>query len=284
MFFLPQKKQAEIPTEEYYIPFGQAAVVRSGADITLVAVGAHVHTSLAAATTLAAEGGLECEVIDLRTIVPMDTATIIASVRKTGRLLVVDEAYSMCGIGAEVISAVVGADGLLSSLKAPPGRLHTAASAMPFSPALEEAVTVTAASVCESVRGLFETNQAPIQTGPVLTTQEAAHRDAQQRAEESALDGQLPIFAPFRAGSVSYLFGVPITLERWLVGVGDEVTAGDEIAIFSVAAEDVNTGLIASGEFPILAPVGGRLTAHAVAPGEETQLGKRVALMRKGGA
>jgi 2-oxoisovalerate dehydrogenase E1 component len=78
--------------------------------------------------------------VDLRTIVPLDTETCVASVRKTGRLLVVDEAYSMCGVGAEVIASVAAAPGVLARLLAPPGRLHTAASAMPFANVLEAEV------------------------------------------------------------------------------------------------------------------------------------------------
>ena len=285
VIFMETKNQfdtdAEVPTEEYYLPFGKASTVRSGDDVTLVACGAHVHTCLEAAEALSV-AGTECEIIDIRTIVPMDTDAIVASVRRTGRLLVVDEAYSMCGIGAEVIAAVVGAEDLLPQLKAPPGRLHTAASAMPFSPALEAAVKVSVESVTAAVDGLFD-GRAPAQTGPVVGQAEAEARDATDRAEEAELAGHLLIEAPFRAGPVSYLFGVPVTLKEWLVEVGDAVSAQQPVATISVEAEDMNKpGATVADDFEVLAPADGTVSAQLVAAGEPTELGKQVgALLAK---
>lgn len=95
------------------VPFGVAKLVRAStaATITLVAVGVHVHTCLAAAKALKENTSIDCEVIDLRTIVPLDMETVLTSVRATGRLLVVDEAYSMCGVGAEIIASVASTPG-----------------------------------------------------------------------------------------------------------------------------------------------------------------------------
>ena len=90
-----------MPEEEYLIPFGQARIAREGTDVTVVAIAGMVNRALAAADTLAGEG-ISVEVIDPRTLVPLDIETILASVHKTGRLLVVDEDYSPCGVAAEI--------------------------------------------------------------------------------------------------------------------------------------------------------------------------------------
>ena len=95
-----------VPSAEYYIPFGQANVLRPGSDLTIVSCGEYVNRCVAAAQELEQQG-LSCEVIDLRTIVPLDTQTILTSVAKTSRLLIVDEAYSMCGVGAEISALVM---------------------------------------------------------------------------------------------------------------------------------------------------------------------------------
>ena len=97
--------KGEVPVGEHYVPFGVARIARAGTDITIVAAGQMVQRALEAAETLAAAGH-RCEVIDLRTIMPLDVDTIVASVRKTHRLLVVDEAWAMCGIGGEIAQAI----------------------------------------------------------------------------------------------------------------------------------------------------------------------------------
>src|SRR4051794_25122563 len=98
-----------VPEGEYFIDFGRASVVREGTDLTVVALAAMVPKSLRACETLAAEG-ISVEVIDPRTVAPLDAETILASVAKTGRLLIVDEAPAACGFGAEV-AALVAAEG-----------------------------------------------------------------------------------------------------------------------------------------------------------------------------
>ena len=94
--------QGEVPVEHYSIPLGQAAIARAGEDLTILAYGTMVHVALAATE----ETGVDAEVVDLRTIVPLDIATIVASVKKTGRCLIVHEATRTCGFGAE-LSALV---------------------------------------------------------------------------------------------------------------------------------------------------------------------------------
>lgn len=116
------------------IPFGKANIVREGKDITVVATSSQVMKSLKAAEQLEKDG-ISVEVIDLRTIVPLDRETITSSVKKTGRLLVIDEAYERCGIGAEIGAAVM--DDVFYYLDAPIGRIGTPNIPLPFSPALE---------------------------------------------------------------------------------------------------------------------------------------------------
>src|SRR6266852_6396399 len=95
-----------VPDEEYLIPFGQAAIAREGTDVTIVGIAIMVNRALEAAAQLAKEG-ISVEVIDPRTIAPLDLDTILQSVHKTGRLLVADETYGPCGIGAEIAAQVM---------------------------------------------------------------------------------------------------------------------------------------------------------------------------------
>src|ERR1019366_5244358 len=140
-----------VPTKEYYIPFGRANVLRAGSDLTIVSCGEYVNRCVAAAKALAPQG-LSCEVIDLRTIVPLDTQTILASVAKTRRLLVVDEAYSMCGVGAE-IAAVLMEEGF-DELDAPMGRLHPDPVTQPFAPSLEDSIVVTVEKIIAAAKAV----------------------------------------------------------------------------------------------------------------------------------
>ena len=122
VIFMEPKKiydspKMEVPEEEYRIPIGRAKVVREGADITLVSFGAMMVPTMQAADSLQSEHSLSAEVVDLRTISPLDFPTILGSVRKTGRLVVVHEAPRNLGIGSEIAATV--ADKALDSLKAP---------------------------------------------------------------------------------------------------------------------------------------------------------------------
>ena len=142
-----------VPVEEYYIPFGQAKVVREGNDLTIVSCGAWLRRSVEAAEQLAAEG-VSCEVIDLRTIVPLDVETIVASVAKTGRLLVVDEAYAMCGLGGELAAIVM--EHCFDDLDAPVGRLHTDPVSQPFCPTLENVIIPSIEKIAAAARAVIE--------------------------------------------------------------------------------------------------------------------------------
>ena len=176
-----------VPVGEHYLPFGQANVVRAGSDLTIVSCGLWLCRSVEAADQLAAQG-ISCEVIDLRTIVPLDVDTIVASVRKTGRLLVVDEAHAMCGIGAEIAAIIM--EHAFDELDAPVGRLHTPAISQPFSPVLEDAIVATPEAIIEAAKAVLD-GRPPIQyrakgtfsaspsaTGPLT---KAGHRATQKR-------------------------------------------------------------------------------------------------------
>ncbi|MSU32030.1 MAG: dehydrogenase [Pedosphaera sp.] len=140
-----------VPEEEYFIDFGQAAVVRSGTDITVVALALMVHKTLAACGTLEAEG-LSVELIDPRTVAPLDAETILKSVSKTGRLLIVDESFGPCGIGAEIAAQL--ADRGFDFLDAPIRRLNGKQSPTPYSPSLEAVVVPTVETIAQAIRDL----------------------------------------------------------------------------------------------------------------------------------
>lgn len=125
---------ANVPEEPYTIPLGKASTVRQGKDVTIVAIGMMVHHALEAARQLADED-IDAEVIDLRSLVPLDRKSVIESVEKTGRLVVVDEDYGAYGVTAEVIASVTEHD--LGTLKAVPERVAYPSIPVPFSPPME---------------------------------------------------------------------------------------------------------------------------------------------------
>lgn len=142
-----------VPTEPYEIEFGQARIAREGRDVTVVAIALMVQRSLAAAEQLAAEG-ISVEVIDPRTVSPLDTDTILASVKKTGRLLIVDEAFAPCSLGAEIAARV--SDAGFDDLDAPIRRLNGAFCPTPYSPPLEKAVIPQVEEIAKAIRDLIE--------------------------------------------------------------------------------------------------------------------------------
>ncbi len=140
-----------VPEEEYFIDFGKAAVVREGSDVTVVALALMVHKTLQACETLAKEG-ISVELIDPRTVAPLDVETILASVAKTGRLIIVDEDFAHCGIGAEIAAQL--ADRGFDDLDAPIRRLNGKPSPTPYSPTLEAAVVPNAETIAQAIREL----------------------------------------------------------------------------------------------------------------------------------
>jgi pyruvate dehydrogenase E1 component beta subunit len=142
-----------VPEEIYEIPLGQAGTVRSGRDVTVIAVGRMVAEAMTAAEELG-KSGVEVEVIDVRTVQPLDSQTILDSVRRTNRALVVHEAVTFGGIGAEIASQIQ--EEAFDYLDAPVLRLGAPFSPVPFSPVLERAYIPDSNRIAAGVRRLLE--------------------------------------------------------------------------------------------------------------------------------
>lgn len=141
--------ECDVPEEPYAIPFGEANIVREGTDATIVTYGWTVHRSVDAAEILAKEG-ISVEVIDLRTISPIDMDTILESVQSTGRLICVDEAHPRCSIAADIAANV--AQDAFKYLKAPIQMVTSPHAPVPFSPVLEDIFVPTADKIAAAVR------------------------------------------------------------------------------------------------------------------------------------
>lgn len=147
--------EGEVPEEEYLVPLGQADVKREGGDVTVVALAWQVHEALAAAEALDKEG-ISVEVVDPRTLVPMDAETIRASVRKTGRLVIADEAGPTCGAAAEISALVTEDRETFAALKAPVKRVCALQVPIPYSPALEDYVFPDRNRIVAGIRSVLE--------------------------------------------------------------------------------------------------------------------------------
>jgi pyruvate/2-oxoglutarate/acetoin dehydrogenase E1 component len=146
--------KGKVPDGEHVVPLGQAAVVREGRDCTIVALAAMVPRAVEAAERLAADHGISAEVIDLRCLVPLDVAAILASVAKTSRLFTVEENPRLCGWGAEIVSLV--ADEGFYSLDAPMVRITTPHIPLPSAAALEDLAIPSVERIAETVRVRLE--------------------------------------------------------------------------------------------------------------------------------
>jgi acetoin:2,6-dichlorophenolindophenol oxidoreductase subunit beta len=143
----------EVPDGDVRIPLGRARIAREGSDVTLISYGLHVHTCLAAAATLH-EAGLEAEVIDLQTLEPLDLETVLTSVKKTRRAMVVHEAVGRAGFGAE-LSALIH-EALFDELVEPVRRLTGPNTPVPFAKPLETAFVPTAQAVTTAANRLWQ--------------------------------------------------------------------------------------------------------------------------------
>jgi pyruvate dehydrogenase E1 component beta subunit len=141
--------EGEVPEASYAIPFGEASVVRDGKTVSIVTYGLMVHRALDAAAALAKEG-VEAEVIDLRTLSPLDIDTVLESVEKTGRLVCVDEANPRCSIAADISAQV--AQQAFRSLKGPIEMVTAPHTPVPFSPVLEDLYIPGAAQIAAAVK------------------------------------------------------------------------------------------------------------------------------------
>jgi pyruvate/2-oxoglutarate/acetoin dehydrogenase E1 component len=145
----------EVPDGDHLVPLGQAAIKRPGNDVTIVGLGYMVQAALEAANDLHA-AGISAEVVDPRTLVPLDVATIRASVQKTGRLLVVDESPPTCSMAAEIATTVAEDRETFRALQAPVQRLCAAAVPVPYSPPLEDFVLPNRERIAAAARALLE--------------------------------------------------------------------------------------------------------------------------------
>jgi len=141
--------RGEVPEGEYVVPIGEASVAREGSELSVIAYGSSVHLALDAAEEL----GEDVEVIDLRSLCPLDTEAILASARKTGKVLVAHEATRSCGVGAEVAALIT--EHAFEDLDAPVRRLTAPDVPIPFSPPLEQAVLPQPDDMKEAIRELL---------------------------------------------------------------------------------------------------------------------------------
>ena len=237
--------KGEVPIGEHLVPFGSAAVVRPGTDLTLISSGLLLHRCLDAAKALAAEG-VSCEVIDLRTIVPLDVATLLASVAKTGRALVVDEGYSMCGMGGEIAATLM--EGAFDELDAPVGRLHTAAATHPVNAGLERQVVVTIEKIVAAAKAVRSgTPLIQYRHGGTLAGAQGAPSDAGAApgpaADASASAAAHPpgLVGATRTAAIARIAGTPVSMphgdltvsegkvKTWFKKLGEAVRAGEPL-------------------------------------------------------
>jgi acetoin:2,6-dichlorophenolindophenol oxidoreductase subunit beta len=144
----------DVPEESYTIPFGEAWVAREGNDVTIVAVGRMVRLAVEAAGALSRSAGVECEVIDPRTLSPLDEDSILESLSRTGRLVVVDESSPRCGFGSEIAS--LAAQRGFELLRAPVRTVTPPHVPVPFAPALESAYLPDTGKIVSAVEAVLE--------------------------------------------------------------------------------------------------------------------------------
>jgi pyruvate/2-oxoglutarate/acetoin dehydrogenase E1 component len=158
VLFFEQKSmygmKSDVPEGEHVVPLGKAAIAREGSDVTIIALAAMVPRTLKAAETLQNDHGISAEVIDLRSLVPLDTKTIFESVSKTARLVTVEENPRLCGWGAEISSIV--AEELFYDLDGPIVRVTTPHIPLPSADTLEDAVMPSPARIVENVLKLAD--------------------------------------------------------------------------------------------------------------------------------
>jgi acetoin:2,6-dichlorophenolindophenol oxidoreductase subunit beta len=152
--FLLGRTKGGVPEEEYFVPFGKACIRRRGSDLTVVALAKMAHMALEVAEELAEEG-LSIEVIDPRTLIPLDKEMIVKSVRKTGRLVVIDEACQTCGAAAEIIALATSDRSAFKKLKSAPARVCGLDIPIPFSPPMEKYAIPDKAKLMKAIKGVL---------------------------------------------------------------------------------------------------------------------------------
>jgi 2-oxoisovalerate dehydrogenase E1 component len=248
-------RRGMVPEGEHVVPLGQAAWVREGHDATLVATGMMVHLALEAAEQLTGEG-VQCEVLDLRTLAPLDAEALVACAARTGRILVLDEAYSPCGVGAEV--AALLNERAFRYLRAPVLRLHPLSVSHPFSPVFDPRVFPQVEQVVEKVRLLLEgvgSSQWSVVSSQFSTLNAEPFTprtggSTLKREQLSAPNTPTPQHPNTAAPAVAEMDGlVPLTIPnqgltveearivRWLVAEGERVRAGQ--GLYEIETEKV---------------------------------------------
>ena len=265
--------KGEVPVGEHLVPFGVARFARTGRDLTIVAAGRMVSLALEAAEIMAKEK-MDCEVIDLRTIVPLDVGAITASLGKTGRLLVVDEGYASHGLGAEIAAAV--GELAFDSLDAPVGRLHLEPVPHPFNPKLEETVLPSAAKIVAAAKAVIR-GEAPAQRRPRAASS-ASTTDRAPATPELKISPARPapeIPAASSASDAKPADGEPITLPHGDLTVNEAKVLnwrkkpGDTFAAAEVIAEVETDKAVLEVE----APAAGRLVRIAAPTGTTVKMG-----------
>jgi len=259
--------KGEVPDGEHLVPFGVARIARTGKDLTIASAGQLVLRSLEAAEVLARQG-IDCEVIDLRTIVPLDVRTVAESVAKTHRLLIVDEGWAMCGVGAELGQAMN--ELAFDELDAPVGRLHTEPVTHPLAPSLERMMLVSAEKVVATAKGIVE-GRAPVPSHwrypdreaaaaaalvpapiPLPAAPAAPHPTATPAPVKSAAEGGgEAITMPF--GDLTVSEG---TIVRWVKANGDKVKIGELVAEIETDKAVVEIEAPVTGRLAIEKPEG----------------------------
>lgn len=231
-------RRMPVPEGEHLVPIGRAALAREGRDASIVATGVMVHLALEAAAQLATDG-IECEVLDLRSLAPLDLDALLATTARTGRVLVVDEAYSPCGVGAE-IAALIN-EHAFHQLRAPVLRLHTASVSHPFSPVFDAAVYPQVEAVVDRVRLLLRGRVASYRP-PADHTAGAALSALYGTAAPEELPPDAPEASPDPQRIAVRIPNQGLTVEaarivRWLVREGDPIREGQ--ALFEIETDKI---------------------------------------------
>ena len=257
-----------VPAGEHLVPFGQARIARGGSGLTMVSCGGMIPACLEAADRLEREG-ISVEVVDLRTIVPLDVETIAASAARTGRLLVVDEGYAMCGLGAEIAQLIAEREG--DRLKGPPGRLHTEPVSHPFSPALEAAVLIDVEKIIAAAREVVS-GRTPRVSRAGGGAQAAAQASPAARTAVEISPPAVPEIFEGEALILPHgdLTVTEATIVGWLKQPGDTLKRGEAVL-------EVETAKSIS---PVESPRDGILGRILAPAGAVVKMGQQLAIIR----
>lgn len=264
--------KGEVPEGEILVPFGQAGIVRQGRDITLAACSLMVHRCLEAARTLQKQG-ISCEVIDLRTIVPLDVDTVAKSLARTHRLLVVDEAWAAFGVGAELAAAMM--ELAFEELDAPVGRLNFQPVPYPFAPSLEDAMRVEAEKIVAGVKQVLA-GSPPVPfrwkaAAPAVSAASVAtlHPKDQPPGGNPVPAAEIPGTVPLRMPNVDLTI-TEAKVVRWVRQVGESFEKGQCVV-------EVETD---KAVLEVEAPLAGELAEITAGVGSVVSLGETLGWIR----